>query len=74
MESDDHFTRDLAALLSADLAASGAHTVGELEAALVASVGSLLSSPSVEVLPPSEEDKAMRLMSVRLAATKLPGL
>lgn len=72
MQDDDHAIRELAALLEADVKASGARTVAETKAALAASVRSLMSPAGVEVIAPSEDDKAKRLMTVRLTMPKLP--
>lgn len=64
---------DLAAIIKADLIASGAKTPLELKEALAASFQSLLDKPEVEVVAQSQEGKAGPLISVRAILPKLPG-
>lgn len=73
MSERDYAVRELAALLEADLKASGAKTVVEAQAALNEALWSLMSPPRLEVVGPSEADKRDRKMTVRLIGPKLPG-
>lgn len=73
MSERDYAVRELAALLEADLKASGAKTAAEIKTALDEAVLSLMSPPRLEVVEPSEADKRERRMTVRLFGPRLPG-
>lgn len=73
MSERDYAFRELAALLEADLKASGAETVGEAQAVLNGALWSLMSPPRLEVVEPSDADKRERKMTVRLIGPRLPG-
>ncbi|WP_345820546.1 hypothetical protein ABC766_00440 [Methylobacterium fujisawaense] len=73
MSERDYAVRELAALLEADLKASGAKTVGEAQAVINEALWSLMSPPHLEVVELSEADKRDRKMTVRLIGPKLPG-
>lgn len=73
MSNREHAVRELAALIKADLAVSGARTVAEYKSALNEAIASLLSKPRIEVLELSEADKRARKMTVRLHGPRLPG-